>query len=233
MHHHPLRTGIATLAVAGVLPLGLVACGDTANTPEAGSSTSAPLPTAASTTAAEPPIPTASNSIPAGGTTRPSDNAAVSAPFGPECSRLPGGGNDPTALAQERVATAAADVPFLSRTAGLIGTARLTDTLDQASDITVFAPDDQAFSDVSSTRLRGLLAKPSTVADVLRYHVVQGRLAPDQLAGSHQTLTGKTLEVTGSGEDFTVGGDAQVVCGNIRTANATVYVVDAVLTPPS
>jgi uncharacterized surface protein with fasciclin (FAS1) repeats len=36
--------------------------------------------------------------------------------------------------------------------------------------------------------------------------------------------------VTGSGESFKVG-QANVVCGNVQTANATVYIIDSVLLP--
>jgi uncharacterized surface protein with fasciclin (FAS1) repeats len=68
---------------------------------------------------------------------------------------------------------------------------------------------------------------------VLTYHVVPGQLTPDQLAGTHTTLQGDTLQVTGSGQDFTVNGNASVVCGNIKTANATVYLIDQVLLPTS
>ena len=50
---------------------------------------------------------------------------------------------------------------------------------------------------------------------------------------STSTLAGETLEVTGSGEDFTVNGSAMVVCGNVQTANATVYIIDEVLSPMS
>jgi uncharacterized surface protein with fasciclin (FAS1) repeats len=63
--------------------------------------------------------------------------------------------------------------------------------------------------------------------------VVPGQLTPDQLAGSHKTLQGGTLEVSGSGEDFTINGTSSVVCGNIQTANATVYLIDQVLLPNS
>ena len=66
---------------------------------------------------------------------------------------------------------------------------------------------------------------------VLTNHVVPGRLAPDQLPGEHKTLAGTTLTVTGSGEAYKVG-EANVVCGNVQTANATVYIIDQVLTPP-
>jgi uncharacterized surface protein with fasciclin (FAS1) repeats len=63
--------------------------------------------------------------------------------------------------------------------------------------------------------------------------VVPGQLTPDQLAGTHKTLQGDTLEITGSGEEFTVNGNSSVVCGNLKTANATVYLIDQVLLPKS
>jgi len=66
---------------------------------------------------------------------------------------------------------------------------------------------------------------------ILTYHVVSGRLAPEDLAGEHTTLQGEALTVTGSGEDFTVNDEAAVVCGNVQTANATVYIIDTVLMP--
>jgi ABC-type transport system involved in multi-copper enzyme maturation permease subunit len=60
------------------------------------------------------------------------------------------------------------------------------------------------------------------------------RLSPDQLAGEHQTLNkSQPLTVTGSGESFEVNGEAMVVCGNVQTANATVYIIDHVLLPKS
>ena len=68
---------------------------------------------------------------------------------------------------------------------------------------------------------------------MLTYHVVPGQLSPDMLEGVHETLEGETLMITGAGEEFTVNGNANVVCGNVPTANATVYVIDGVLLPPS
>ena len=55
-----------------------------------------------------------------------------------------------------------------------------------------------------------------------------GKIAPDQLAGDHKTLAGTTITVKGSGEKFTVGKEnAKVICGNVPTANATVYIIDS------
>ena len=63
--------------------------------------------------------------------------------------------------------------------------------------------------------------------------MVAGRIPPSQLAGTHKTLAGQALTVTGSGSNFTVNGTSRVVCGNVQTANATVYIVSQVLDPAS
>jgi uncharacterized surface protein with fasciclin (FAS1) repeats len=59
---------------------------------------------------------------------------------------------------------------------------------------------------------------------------VEGRLSPEDVAGTHTTLAGDEITVEGSGEDFTAEG-AKVLCGNVQTANATVYVIDSVMMP--
>ena len=41
------------------------------------------------------------------------------------------------------------------------------------------------------------------------------------------------MTTTGSGQDFTVDGIAKVICGNVQTANATVYIIDTVMMPKS
>ena len=53
------------------------------------------------------------------------------------------------------------------------------------------------------------------------------------VAGTHKTLQGGEITVTGSGTDFEVNGNAAVICGNVQTANATVYIIDTVLMPKS
>ena len=74
---------------------------------------------------------------------------------------------------------------------------------------------------------------------VLTHHVIAGRLAPDQLPGEHRTLNGDTVTVAGPADAPTVAAEqtvtgsapATLVCGGVATANATVYVIDQVLTP--
>jgi uncharacterized surface protein with fasciclin (FAS1) repeats len=198
-------------AVAGVLGLALMGAACSSN--DAGTSGSQ-TPAAPATTAAP---------------------MTASGPFGAACSTVPASGaGSLEALAQDPVATAASNTPELSTLVTAVTKANLVDTLNSAQGITVFAPVNDAFSALPKATLDKALGDPDgLLTTVLTYHVVQGQLAPDQLAGSHKTLQGGTLQVTGSGEDFKVNGNSGVVCGNIKTANATVYLIDQVLLPTS
>ena len=166
-------------------------------------------------------------------TTAPSMTA--SAPFGAACPAVPATGpGSLDALAQDPVATAASNTPELSTLVTAVKEADLAGTLNSAQGITVFAPTNDAFAAVPKPTLDKALGDPKgLLTTVLTYHVVPGQLTPDQLAGSHKTLQGGTLEISGSGEDFKVNGNSSVVCGNIKTANATVYLIDQVLLPKS
>ena len=153
--------------------------------------------------------------------------------FGPTCSAVPANGAGSfMGMAQDPVATAASNNPVLSSLVGAVKEAGLVDTLNSADGITVFAPTNDAFSALPKPTLDAAMADPKgLLTTVLTYHVVEGKLSPEMLAGTHKTLQGGTLKVTGSGEDFKVNGQSSVVCGNVQTANATVYIVDNVLVP--
>jgi uncharacterized surface protein with fasciclin (FAS1) repeats len=186
-------------------------------------------PTAAATTAPTASAATASSAPSA------SDAMMASQPFGPACASVPTTGSGSFAgMATDPVATAASNNPALKTLVTAVTTAGLGDTLNTAKDITVFAPADSAFAAMDQATLTSAMADPKgLLTKVLTYHVIQGRLTPDMLAGTHKTLEGGTLTVTGSGESFTVNGTAKVVCGNVQTANATVYIIDGVLLPPA
>jgi hypothetical protein len=81
--------------------------------------------------------------------------------------------------------------------------AGLVDTLQGAGPFTVFAPTNDAFGALPKATLDEALGDPK---GLLIYHVVDGKLSLDRLAGTHKTLQGGSLEVTGSGEDFKVNG---------------------------
>jgi uncharacterized surface protein with fasciclin (FAS1) repeats len=196
----------------------LSACGSSAPSTE-GRSASSTAPVAAVSSAAGP---------------------ASTAPFGAGCGALPSSGvGSLRAMAGERVSTAAAHDPALTSLVAAMTAGHLADSLDSQPAITVLAPANPAFSAVPRSSLRALLGDTAKLTRVLTHHVIQGRLTPEQLAGTHITLANDTVTITGSGGNFGISSDqtmlrsrsATVVCGNIRTANATVYVIDQVLAP--
>ena len=207
------RLTIAALALA--LPLSLAACGS--SDADAGAASSAPM---------------ASSAAPSPSESMMADTASM--PFGPGCAAVPAdGAGSFSGMASDPVATAASNNPLLSTLVTAVGEAGLGETLNTAKDVTVFAPTNDAFAALDKATLDKAMADPEgLLTTVLTNHVVEGRLAPDMLAGDHTTLAGTTITVEGSGEDFTVG-DAKVVCGNVQTANATVYIIDGVLLPAS
>ncbi|WP_436758449.1 fasciclin domain-containing protein [Streptosporangium sp. V21-05] len=162
----------------------------------------------------------------------PTEDAMAGAPFGTACSAVPASGEGSfTGMADDPVATAASNNPVLSTLVAAVKKAGLVDTLNSAKDITVFAPTDDAFAKIPKATLDKVLADKATLTKILTYHVVAGKKSPADLGdASLETLQGGTLTVKGSGEDYTVN-DSKVVCGNVPTGNATVYIVDTVLMP--
>ncbi|WP_371778712.1 fasciclin domain-containing protein [Streptosporangium subroseum] len=181
--------------------------------------------------------PAASSAAPAPSAEAPmvSDSASPAAmPFGAACSAVPASGEGSfTGMADDPVATAASNNPVLSTLVTAVQKAGLGDTLNSAEDITVFAPTNDAFAKIPKETLAKVLADKKTLTDILTYHVVQGRKTPADLEnGSFTTLQGGTVTTTGSGENFKAN-DAAVLCGNVSTRNATVYIIDTVLMPKS
>lgn len=156
----------------------------------------------------------------------------ATAPFGSQCPNLPDTGDGSLLdLSNRDWVDALARVPALSQLSVTTALSGLGRDLGGVQEATVFAPTDAAFRTLGLDRSRELLIDPAAAADVLRYHVVGQRLDPTELAGEHETLNGQTIEITGSGDDFTVNGNAKITCGGLQTKNATLYLIDHVLQP--
>jgi uncharacterized surface protein with fasciclin (FAS1) repeats len=215
---------IAALTAAIAFPLTLAACGGGAT---ADPGTAAPAPSASSSEMASPSMsPSASAS----------ESSMTDQPFGAGCAAVPKSGKGSfDGMSADPVATAASNNPALSTLVTAVKAAGLVDTLNTAPALTVFAPANSAFAAMDPATLKKALGEPKgLLTDVLTAHVVSGKLAPSELAGEHKTLNAKEpITVTGSGESFKVNGQAAVVCGNVQTANATVYILDNVLLPKS
>ena len=214
-----LRTrtmGIAALALTA--SMSLAACGSEDTTGTAADDTTSSATPSEEPTEAETPM-------------ESEEPMAADGPFGPGCAGVPTKGQGSVeGMADDPVATAASNNPLLKTLVAAVTEAGLVDTLNSAEALTVFAPTDDAFAKIPKKDLNALLADKKALTTVLTHHVVAGKLSPEDVAGEHETLAGDMITVEGSGEEFTAEG-AAVVCGNVSTANATVYVIDSVMMP--
>jgi uncharacterized surface protein with fasciclin (FAS1) repeats len=155
-------------------------------------------------------------------------------PFGAGCSAVPSSGKGSfSGMSEDPVATAASNNPALSTLVTAVKKAGLVDTLNSAQNLTVFAPSNDAFKKIPAKTLKKVLADKKTLSSILTYHVIGQPVAPSGLAsGDFKSLQGGMVKTSGSGESFKVNDEANVVCGNVKTANATVYIIDSVLMPP-
>ena len=159
---------------------------------------------------------------------------------GPGCAdyaaQNPTGPGSVTGMAQDPVAVAASNNPLLTTLTSAVSgnlnpNVNLVDTLN-GSEFTVFAPTDAAFAKIDPATIETLKTDSELLSSILTYHVVPGQASPSQVIGTHKTVQGGEVTVTGSGNNLKVN-DAGVVCGGVRTANATVYLIDTVLMPPA
>jgi uncharacterized surface protein with fasciclin (FAS1) repeats len=159
-----------------------------------------------------------------------SPTPSPSGTFGSGCAGLA----QKVGTAKDKVVEAAAAYPQLSHLVSAAVRAHLNGALDEKPGITVFAPNDQAFQAATVAQFASLLADQGQLKKLLTYHVVDRQITPDELShGSFRTVEGSKLTTSGSGTDFKVNGEANIVCGNIKAANATIYDIDTVLEPPS
>ncbi|MBS1905889.1 MAG: fasciclin domain-containing protein [Actinobacteria bacterium] len=179
----------------------------------------------------------------------PSSGASSTAPatmdpsadlIGPGCAAyakaVPDGAGSIQGMSQDPLAVAASNDPMIKTLMAAVSgklspDVNLVNTLD-GSEFTVFATVDDAFAKIPASTIDGLKTDSKTLTSILTYHVVAGQTDPSKIAGTHKTVEGADLTVTGSGDNLMVG-DAKVICGGVHTANATVYLIDAVLMPPA
>ncbi len=193
---------------------------------------------APSTTASEPASPTSESPSANDGVTEIADIA------GPACSQVPPTGEGSAAgMVDDPVATAASYNPLLKTLVAAVTAAELGDTLNSSeATYTVFAPINSAFEALPPGTVEQLTTAPnvaeanSDLATILTTHVVNTRYDAEGLL-SKKTVTslqGAQLTIGGTAPNLTVtspGATANVVCANVPTANATVFLIDKVLMP--
>lgn len=223
-----MKRRLALTAVAASLALGTAACsnGD------------------AEETAADAPAASSDSMTTESSESETSESAtadtAAAGPVGPGCEAYaaanPTGAGSIDGMAEAKVSAAASGNPMLKTLVAAVSgqlnpDVNLVPTLD-GGEFTVFAPVDDAFAKIPAATVEGLKTDGDTLTSILTYHVVEGRMSPDEISGTQTTVQGGTLEVAGDPEALTVNG-ANVICGGVQTENATVYLIDDVLMPTS
>src|SRR5581483_1008679 len=142
-------------------------------------------------------------------------------------------------LSTQPAGEAALSSPFTQHFAVALQAANIRDEINRMPAITVFAPYDSAFDrfehDLGHQRYQALMKDPAALATLLRGHVLDHRLDRNALmaTGTVHPLSGGDLRIVDAGQTIKIvdekGGSAYVLCGNIQTANANVYLIDHVL----
>lgn len=217
------RAGLAVTALT--LALTASACGGS----DDNSSSSAPSSSSSSSSADTPSM-----------SPSESTSAAATGMVGPGCAAYakanPSGAGSIDGMAAAPVATAASGNPLLKTLVAAVS-GKLNPKVDLVStlnggEFTVFAPVDTAFAKIPAATVNTLKTNDALLTKILTYHVVAGQLDPTAVVGKHPTVEKQDLTVTGSGDALKVNG-ASVICGGVKTANATVYLIDSVLMPPA
>ena len=148
--------------------------------------------------------------------------------------------DDAAAATGDIVDTAVAAGDFETLVAA-VQAAELEETLRGDGPFTVFAPSDDAFAALPEGTVDTLLQDPTgDLADILTYHVVEGAVMADDIAGLDgqqvTTVNGATATVNVA-DDGSVsltdatGNEVAVVETDIETSNGVIHVLDGVLMP--
>jgi uncharacterized surface protein with fasciclin (FAS1) repeats len=122
--------------------------------------------------------------------------------------------------------------PELTTLATAVVAAGLVETLDSEGPFTLFAPIDNAFAQLPAGTVEYLLENPEALANILTFHVVQGRFLAEDVVATPQftTVQGGRLVVR-----VTEGGvrvnNANVILTDIEVDNGVIHLIDTVLLP--
>ncbi len=217
------RKSLAVIGIGAMSAFGVAACSDDSGSSSDSSSTMSTTMTTSSAMES---------------TESTSAQATAAGPVGPGCAAYveanPTGPASVEELSTQTITEAAGNVPILTTLTEAVSgqlnpDVNLVETLD-SGEYTVFAPVDDAFAALDPATIETLKTDSGMLTDILTYHVVPGELTIDDVAGPQTTVQGETVEVSGSGDTWTVNG-ANVICGGIQTENGVVYLIDSVLTP--
>jgi transforming growth factor-beta-induced protein len=112
--------------------------------------------------------------------------------------------------------------------------ADLVGTLQGEGPFTVFAPTDDAFSQLPDGTVDALLNDVPTLRSILLYHVVPGSVTASEVVtlNSASTASGEMVKIKVE-ENRVMINEAQVIITDIKASNGVIHVIDRVILPPA
>lgn len=133
-------------------------------------------------------------------------------------------------------------IPEVAEEAGIfstllaaVGAADLAATLSGEGPFTVFAPTDEAFAKLGQETIDNLLLpeNKATLANILLYHVVPGRvLSTDLEAGTVAAANEALITISFDGQTPVLNGTSRVTTADIEASNGIIHIIDTVILPP-
>ena len=226
--HSVRRTHTGCAVVAASIAIAATACGKGPPVPASPTGSAGPVISASRTLS---PSPTPSTSATHSHTASPGTTASAAAALvGADCAMFPPTGNGSIGFMTTRKAiTAASSNQQLTVFVGAVRAVGLAKSLNSRHSYTLIIPANSAFAALSRAQVIRL-HESGNFRKIIRYHTVRGRLTPQRFASGArpETLLGKRLTLSKTGPVYKVNG-ATVLCGNITTRNATIYIIDKVL----
>lgn len=129
---------------------------------------------------------------------------------------------------------------FTTLVAALQATGLDATLADLSTDFTVFAPTDDAFAELGQETIDNLLADPTTLSNILLYHVVIGSKIMSDAAVTVANSESNTVAMA-NGDSTTLMMDgtslkidaATVTTADVMADNGVIHVIDKVILPPA
>lgn len=125
-----------------------------------------------------------------------------------------------------------------------IEAAGLSDTFKKEGQLTLFAPNDEAFGKLPTGTVEGLMKDLPKLKSILSYHVVDRKISLDELRG--MSMDGRTTNLTTlQGTSLVVKSqrnilmkseyvnDSRIVKPDMEASNGLIHTIDRVLIPSS
>lgn len=112
--------------------------------------------------------------------------------------------------------------------------ADLMDALESAENITIFAPNNEAFEKLEKSVLQDLLKEENRekLSDILKYHVISSEIPSDTVVSfdSIEMMNGHDAEILKRNGSVLIN-DAEIIETDIKAKNGMIHVIDRVLMP--